>query len=109
MKKFVIAAMPFVILPVFAPVYLVLDNLVLVDIFGCGCVPGAQTNMLNIPFNANDLRLTVFFAFTAFMAVLSVFIAKRFGSKAAKIFYCSAAVLFNLILTFWVQKTFMWS
>ena len=108
MKKLIIAAAPFIILPVFTPVYLLFDSLVLVDVFGCGCVPGAQTNMLNIPFNANDLRLAVFFVLTAFLAVLSVFIAKKFYSKAAKIFYCSAAVLFNLILTFWVQKTFMW-
>ena len=109
MKKLIIAAMPFVVLPILTPGYLVLDNLVLVEVFGCGCVPGAQTNMLNIPFNANDLRLTVFFVITVFMAALSTFIAKKFENKAVKIFYCSGAFLFNLVITFWVQKAFMWS
>ena len=109
MKKFLITVAPFIILPVFTLVYLVLDSLLLVDIFGCGCVPGAQTNMLNIPFNANDLRLTVFFVLTAFLAGLSVFIAKKFENKTVKILYCAAAILFNVILTFWIQKNFMWS
>ena len=109
MKKLIICAMPFLILPLFTPVYLILDSLFLVDIFGCGCVPGAQTNMFNIPFNANDLRISVFSVITAVLALWSVFIAKKFGNKTARIFYCVAVILFNIILTFWVQKNFMWS
>ena len=109
MKKLIITATPFVILPVFTPVYMFLDSLVLVDVFGCGCVPGAQTNMLNIPFNANDLRLTVFLVITAALAGLSVFASKKFENKTVKILYCAAAILFNVILTFWVRKNFMWS
>ena len=108
MKKLIIAAMPFLVLPIFTPVYLVLDSLVFVDIFGCGCVPGAQTNKLNIPFNANDLRLTVFLLLTAVLTMWSVFIAKKFSSKAAKIFYCFAVILMNIGLTIWMQKTNMW-
>ena len=109
MKKKIIAALPFVIMPALIPLYSFLDSMVLVDIFGCGCVPGAQTNMLNIPFNANDLRLTVFSVITAALAGLSVFVAKKFENKTVKILYCAAAILFNVILTFWVQKNFMWS
>ena len=35
MKKKIIAVMPFLIMPVFIPIYVVLDNLILVDVFGC--------------------------------------------------------------------------
>ena len=109
MKKFMVTAAPFIILPVFIPAYLILDSLFFVEIFGCGCVPSAQTNMLNIPFNANDLRLTVFFVLTAFLAGLSVFIAKKFESKTIKMLYCSGTVLFNVLLAIWFCKTAMWA
>lgn len=46
-----------IIMSIFIPIYIVLDNLILIDIFGCGCVPSTQTNMLNIPFNANIPRI----------------------------------------------------
>ena len=54
MKKKISAALPFLIMPILIPVYRILDSLILVNIFGCGCVPSTQTNTLNIPFNAND-------------------------------------------------------
>ena len=77
MKKKWIAALPFIVMPIFILPYQILDSLLLVDIFGCGCVPSVQTNMLNIPYNANDLRLTVFAALTVGLSVWSVLIAKR--------------------------------
>ena len=75
MKKKIVAILPFIIMPIFIPSYIILDNLILVDIFGCGCVPSAQTNMLNIPYNANDLRLTVFSALTVVLSVWGIIIA----------------------------------
>ena len=60
MRKRLAVVLPIIIMPIFIPVYIILDNFILVYIFGCGCVPSTQTNMLNIPFNANDLRVTVF-------------------------------------------------
>ena len=109
MKKLIIYAMPFLILPLFTPVYLILDSLFLVDIFGCGCVPGAQTNMFNIPFNANDLRLTVFSVLTVGLAVSGIALSKKFESKAVKMLYCSGTVLFNVLLAIWFCKTAMWT
>ena len=44
----------------------------LVEIFGCGCVPSTQANMLNIPFNANDLRMTVFSLLTIVLSIWSI-------------------------------------
>ena len=109
MKKKIIAALPFVAMPIFIPIYSILDSLVFVDIFGCGCVPSTQTNMLNIPFNANDLRLLVFWGLTIGLSVWSIVIARTFKRKVAKIAYCIAAILLNSILAMWVVETFMWA
>ena len=108
MKKKIIAVVPFIIMPIFIPIYRILDSLILVDIFGCGCVPSTQTNMLNIPFNANDLRLTVFTVLTIGLSVWSIIISKGFNKKIAKFLYCFAVILLNVILTLYVVKTFMW-
>ena len=108
MKKKIIVALPFVIIPIFIPIYEILDNLILVDIFGCGCVPIAQTNMFNIPFNANDLRMTVFSILTIGLSIWSVSVSKTFSKKSIKRLYCLAVMIFNVILTVWVMKTFMW-
>ena len=109
MKKKIAAVMPFIILPIFIPVYRILDSLLLVDIFGCGCVPSTQTNMFNIPFNANDLRVAVFSGLTIGLSIWSIVISKTFHRKIAKFLYCLAVILLNAILTLWVVKTFMWA
>ena len=109
MKKKIKAVIPFITMPIMIPIYCFLDSLVLVDIFGCGCVPSTQTNMLNIPFNANDLRLTVFSLVTIAMSIWSCFIAKSFKSKIVKLVYCSSVILLNVLLTIWSVKAFMWA
>lgn len=109
MKKKIIALLPFAIMPIFIPIYMVLDNLILVEIFGCGCVPSTQANMLNIPFNANDLRMTVFSLLTIVLSIWSIVISKRFNRKMMKILYTVAAILLNVLLTMWTVKTFMWA
>lgn len=109
MKKKIIMALPFVIMPILIPIYNILDSLILVDIFGCGCVPSIQSNMLNIPFNANDLRLTMFSLLTIALFVWSIVIARTFKRKVSKIAYCIAAISLNVILVVWVVKTFMWA
>lgn len=109
MKKKIKAVIPFITMPIMIPIYCFLDSLVLVDIFGCGCVPSTQTNMLNIPFNANDLRLTVFSVLTIGMTILGVAISKSFQRKSTKALYRIAVVLLNVILTMWVVKAFMWA
>ena len=108
MKKKIIAVLPFIIMPVFIPIYNVLDSIILVDIFGCGCVPFSQTNMLNIPFNANDLRKIVFLILTIILFIWSMIISKTFDGKSTRRLYCFAVIILNLILTVWVVKTFMW-
>lgn len=109
MKRKLVTILPFVILPISIPIYCVLDNLLFVEIFGCGCVPSAQTNMLNIPFNANDLRQTVFSILTIGLSVWSIIIAKRINKTYLKVLYAVAVVLLNVILSLWVIKAFMWA
>ena len=48
MKKLLPRLLPFLIMPVLIPIYWILDKLILVDVFGCGCVPSVQENMLEI-------------------------------------------------------------
>ena len=109
MKKKIIQVLPFFVIPIFIPIYSILDSLILIDIFGCGCVPSTQTNMLNIPFNANDLRLTVFSLITIALSIWSCFIAKSFKSKIVNLVYCSSVILLNVLLTVWSVKAFMWA
>ena len=109
MKKKIVAIIPFLIVPIFIPIYSILDNLILVDVFGCGCVPSTQTNMLNIPFNANDLRLVVFAVLTVSLFVWSISISKGFNKKTTKFLYCFTVLVLNILLTMWTVKTFMWA
>ena len=109
MKKNLVMILPFLLLPLFLPIYIILDNLILVDVFGCGCVPSTQSNMFNISFNANDLRLTIFSALSIGLFVWSVYISKIFNKKIAKFLYCSGVLIVNMLLTLWVVKTFMWA
>ena len=109
MKKKIVTILPFFIVPILIPIYMILDSMILVDIFGCGCVPSTQTNMLNIPFNANDLRVTIFTLLTIGVSVWSAIISKSFNKKITKTFYCWAVILLNIILTFWFVNTFMWA
>ena len=108
MKKKISAALPFLIMPIFIPVYRILDSLILVNIFGCGCVPSTQTNTLNIPFNANDLRMAVFLVMTIGLFIWSLAASKAFQKKAAKLLYGFSVLLWNVTLTVWAVKTFMW-
>lgn len=108
MKKKISAALPFLIMPILIPVYRILDSLILVNIFGCGCVPSTQTNTLNIPFNANDLRMAVFLVMTIGLFIWSIAVSKAFQKKAAKLLYGFSVLLWNVTLTVWAVKTFMW-
>lgn len=109
MKKKVKAILPFVISPVFLPVYRILDGFLLVDIFGCGCVPEAQTNMLNIPFNANDLRVVVFALLAAALFAWSIPISKAFQRKPVRILYCTCVLLANAAFALWAARAYMWA
>lgn len=71
----------------FTPIYNILDRKVFVEILGCGCVPSAQTNMFNIDFNANDLRLIVYNILAFVLTVFGLFLSKKIENKKVKIMY----------------------
>ena len=101
--------LPFIFMPVFTPIYVMLDKLFFVEIFGCGCVPWTQTNMFNIDLNANDLRVTVFAVLTVVLALAGAWFANAFRSRAARVLYCLAVFFFNAALALFVCERFMWA
>ena len=72
---------------IITPIYNILDNIIFVEVFGCGCVPIAQTNMFNIDFNANDLRRLVYGVIALAMFILGIILSKNIESKKKKATY----------------------
>ncbi|MBQ8280879.1 MAG: hypothetical protein IJZ25_00560 [Lachnospiraceae bacterium] len=103
-----ISVIPYLVMFFLTPFYNILDSIVLVKVFGCGCVPDVQSNMFNIAFNANDLRMTVYGILTVLMVLLSVRFSKVFENKWIKVIYVLTVLMFNLILGFWICRAFTW-
>lgn len=102
-------ALPYLLMSFITPIYNILDYNVFVEIFGCGCVPITQTNMFNIDFNANDLRLVVYNVIAILMLILGIKLSKKFNSKKAKIIYNITIIIFNLLLAALICKRYMWN
>ena len=109
MKRFIKGVLPLMVLPILIPIYRILDSLIFVNVLGCGCVPYTQTNMLNIPFNANDLRGAIFGIITIVMSAMGVKASGQIKFKLLRWLYIVIVICFNSILTIWVTKTFMWA
>ncbi len=108
MTKKLYLIIPYVIIPFISPIYNILDQKIFIEVFGCGCVPMLQTNMLNIGFNANDLRRTVFWLITIIMTVLSIRISKSFRYKALRMIYCVSVFAINAYMTIYFCRNYMW-
>ena len=76
--KKALLTLPYLLIIFITPFYNILDSKIFVDVFGCGCVPIAQTNMLNIAFNANDLRRLVYTIISVLMLLLGIKISNNF-------------------------------
>ena len=72
-------------------------------------VYGTEYICYAIPFNANNLRRTVYLLLTIGMFVWSILLARQFRRKSAKVIYCGAVFVWNLFLTGWIVKAFMWA
>lgn len=107
-EKFIVS-LPYLLMIIITPIYAVLDHTVFVKVFGCGCVPSAQTNMFNIPFNANDLRSVVYIAITVISLILGIFLSKKLDSKKSKALYFITILAFNILLTYEVCQVSMWA
>ena len=70
--KKLLLSLPYLLMIFITPFYNILDRNIFVKIFGCGCVPSTQTNMFNIDFNANDLRMLAYSIITIFAISLCI-------------------------------------
>ena len=103
-----ILVIPYLVMFVLTPFYNILDSIVLVKVFGCGCVPEVQSNMFNIAFNANDLRMSVYGIIIVLMVILGIKFSKVFEKKWVKVTYVLSVFVFNLVLGFWICRAFAW-
>lgn len=108
-NKKVILSLPYLLMIFFTPIYNILDQKIFVEIFGCGCVPYTQTNMFNIDFNANDLRLLVYNILAVAITVLGLFLSKKIKSKKIKVIYILTILAFNILLAFKISQLYMWA
>lgn len=106
--KKAIKVLPYLLMPFITPVYNFLDQKLFVKIFGCGCVPIAQTNMLNINFNANNLRRVVYSVITIAVFILGIFLSKNIENKKNKNIYLITIVVFNSLLALNICQMYMW-
>lgn len=104
-----IKALPYLLMVFITPFYNFLDQNVFVEIFGCGCVPVAQTNMFNIDFNANDLRRLVYSVIAILVFVLGIFLSKKIESKRKKTIYILTILLFNILLALKICQMYVWA
>ena len=108
-NKKAILVLPYLLMSFITPFYNILDSKIFVEIFGCGCVPIAQTNMFNIDFNANDLRRVIYSIITILMLILGIKLSKKFDSKKTKIIYNITIIIFNIALLVFICKRYMWN
>ena len=107
-KKQFALTLPYLITILVMVIYGILDSYILVKVFGCGCVPSAQTNMLNIALNSNDLKAIVYGILVIAMCILSIFLSKNLESKLQKVVYVIGTLAFNCILAFQIYMVTMW-
>lgn len=108
-NKKLIRMLPYLLMIFITPIYNILDQKIFVEIFGCGCVPYTQTNMLNINFNANNLRLAVYNIMVVIMTILGTVLSRNFESKKNRIIYISTIILVNLLIAFKICRLYMWA
>jgi len=101
--------LPYLLLLFVTPIYNILDQRFFIQLFGCGCVPSVQSNVFNIPFNANDLRFMIYVIFNLILFALSFKYSKGFYSKRKRIFYILSILLFNILLTLKILQLYMWN
>ena len=107
-NKKIILSLPYLLMIYLTPIYNILDQKIFVEIFGCGCVPYTQTNMFNIDFNANDLRLLVYNILAVAITILGLFLSKKIESKKIKIIYILTILVFNILLALKISQLYMW-
>lgn len=92
-----------------SPWYRLLDVLIFVNVFGCGCVPTAQTNMFNIPFNANDLRIVIYIILNIICTIMGVILSKRIDNKILRVIYILLILVVNISYSLLMDYVGSWA
>ena len=108
-NKKAMMVLPYLYLLFITPLYNLLDRYIFVEVFGCGCVPSTQTNMLNISFNANDLRTLVYFFSAVWMAIMGALNSKNFKNGNLRILYIFTIIIWNLIVSYTIIENYKWN
>lgn len=104
-----ILSLPFLLIFFISSWYRLLDVLFFVKVFGCGCVPTTQTNMFNIPFNANDLRMLVYSILNGICIILGIVLSKKINNKVLKVIYVFSILLVNILYSLFVNYIGSWA
>lgn len=108
-NKAVILSLPFLLIFFISSWYRLLDVLFFVEIFGCGCVPITQTNMFNISFNANDLRILVYTILNCICIIMGIVLSKKINNKVLKGVYIFSIVVVNILYSQFVNYISSWA
>lgn len=105
----IIFSLPYLLIVFISPFYMFLDQHIFVKVFGCGCVPITQTNMFNIPFNANDLREVIYSVLIVVCTIIGIILSKRIQNKFFKVLYILLILLFNVSFSLFMNYLGMWA
>ena len=108
-NKKIIMSLPYLLIIFITPIYVLLDQIYFLNIFGCGCVPIVQKNMLNIPFNANDLRILVYSILIIVVIFIGGVLSRRFKSIKEKILYIFSIFIINIVLAVCICQLYVWN
>lgn len=108
-NKKIIISLPYLLIIFITPIYVLLDQIYFLNIFGCGCVPIVQNNMLNIPFNANDLRILVYSILMIVVIFIGGVLSRRFKSIKEKILYIFSIFIINIVLALYICQLYVWN
>lgn len=108
-NKKIILSLPYLLIFFISSWYRLLDVLVFVNVFGCGCVPTAQTNMFNIPFNANDLRILIYSILSIICMIMGVVLSKKINNKILKVIYVLLILVVNILYSLFVNYLSSWA
>ena len=102
-------SLPYLLIFFIYPFYRFIDQQFFVKIFGCGCVPTDQTNVFNIPFNANDLRILIYSILNIICLIMGVILSKRIKNKILKVIYVLLILVVNISYSVFVDYLSSWA
>ena len=108
-NKNIILSLPHLLIFFISSWYRLLDVLIFVKVFGCGCVPTDQTNMFNIPFNANDLRILVYSILNIICIIMGIILLKKINNKILKVIYVLSILVVNILFSLLVNYLSSWA